>query len=145
MGRTAGLGRAYRWATRTAAGRRRQAGAGGGAARVLIAVVMCTEERGGEEEASPAGTVASGRGGWLETMGWGDAELSLHGDNGRGRWCRAFPVNEARRERLPSLVSPRVSDDTVTMRHWGPLSTVGRGDDVAAEAGRAKRWRDREG
>jgi hypothetical protein len=88
--------------------------------------------------------VASRHGGWLETMGWGDTELSLHGGNDRG-WRRAFPVNETRRERLLSLVPPRGSDDTATMRRWGPLSAVGCGDDVAAEAGRAEWWRDGEG
>jgi hypothetical protein len=45
MGRTTGLGRACRWAARTAAVRRRHAGVGGGSA-----VVTRTEERGGEEE-----------------------------------------------------------------------------------------------
>jgi hypothetical protein len=82
----------------------------------------------------------SGRGGWLGTTGWGDAELSLHGGNSHGRRHRAFPVNEAQRERLLSLVPPRGSDDTATMRGWAPLSAVGRDDDVTAEAGRAERW-----
>jgi hypothetical protein len=52
MGRTTGLGRACRWAARTAAGRHRHAEAGGGgsAARELDMVVMSVEERGGEEE-----------------------------------------------------------------------------------------------
>jgi hypothetical protein len=52
MGRSAGLGRACRWAMRTAVGRRQHAGAGGsgGAARELGAVVTRTEEMGGEEE-----------------------------------------------------------------------------------------------
>jgi hypothetical protein len=93
MGRTAGLGRAYRWATRTAAGRRRQAGAGGGAARVLIAVVMCTEERGGEEE---------GLSGWHSGVGtrW------LARDHGMGR-RRAEP---AWRQRSWAVV-PRLSSE----------------------------------
>jgi hypothetical protein len=52
MGRTTGLGRACRWAARTAAGRRRHAEAGGGGsvARELNMVVTSVEERGGEEE-----------------------------------------------------------------------------------------------
>jgi hypothetical protein len=54
-------------------------------------------------------------------------------------------VNEAQRERLPSLVPLRGSDDTVTMRHWGPLSAVGRSDDVAVEVEWAEWWRDGEG
>jgi hypothetical protein len=54
-------------------------------------------------------------------------------------------VNEARRERLPSLVLLRGSDDTMTMRRWGPLSAVGCGNGIAAEAGRAKWRRDGEG
>jgi hypothetical protein len=87
----------------------------------------------------------SGRGGWLGTTGWGDTELSLHGGNSRGWRCHAFPVNEAQRERLPSLVPLRGSDDTVTMRHWGPLSVVGRSDDVTVEVEWAEWWRDGEG
>jgi hypothetical protein len=58
---------------------------------------------------------------------------------------RAFPMNEARRERLSSLVPLRGSDDTTMMRHWGPLSAVGRGDDIATEAGQAEWWQDGEG
>jgi hypothetical protein len=78
-------------------------------------------------------------------MRWGDAELSLHGGNGRELWLHAFLVNEAWRERLSSLVLSRGCDDTATMRRWGPLSAVGHGDGVAAEAGWAELWRDGEG
>jgi hypothetical protein len=81
-----------------------------------------------------------GCGGWLGATGWGDAELSLHGGNGRGWRRRAFPVNEAWREWLPILVPPTGSDDTATMRCWGPLSAVAHDDGVTAEAGRAERW-----
>jgi hypothetical protein len=85
-----------------------------------------------EQGRGTAGTVASGHGGWLGTMGWGDTEPILHSGNGL--------VNEAQREWLLSLVPPRGSDDFATMRRWGPLSAVGRGDGVPAEARWAERW-----
>jgi hypothetical protein len=124
------LGRACRWAVRTAAGRRQHAGAGGGsgAARELGVVVTRIEERGGEEE---------GLTGWHSGIGaqW------LARDHGMGR-RRTEP---ARRQRLQAVVVLRPpaarSRDGATQRRRGTRpSNFGASRTRVFTGGNRRRW-----
>jgi hypothetical protein len=119
-----------------AVGRRQHARAGGGdgAARVLGTVVTRMEERGGKEQGLTDWHSGVGVRWLAQNHGMGDAELGLHGANGHGRRRCTLLVNEALGA-APDLVPLGGSDDTAMIRCWGPLSAVGCGDGVTAEAG----------